>query len=313
MTNAIFESWTDQTRALFSKHTVKLRHTLPSNPLFTDEALAELIERIPRSNYSLVHMSHPTEPRHMWREGDLNGQKGRDVVEAVKAGRIWINLLRVSDVDTRYAALLDQMFGEMEANVPGFSTFRRKMGILISSPKAQVFYHCDIPGQSLWQVRGSKRIWIYPNSEPFLDRQKLEGIFLGETEEEIAYEPWFDEHADVYDLEPGEMLHWPLNGPHRVVNHDVLNVSVTTEHYTREIRDFVAVMAANGALRRRLGLSPRSIETNGPGFWAKMAFKKAYDKSGLAKKRYVRRPVDWKLDTSAANPVQPREPYYLQG
>jgi hypothetical protein len=311
MTEKIFTLWPDQATALFAKHTVKLNHTLPTSPLFSDEALAEMIERVPRRNYSLVHMSHPNEPRHLWREGDLNGQKGRDVIEAVKAGRMWINLVRVSDVDPAYADLLNRMFGEMEANVPGFETFRRKMGILISSPNAQVFYHCDTPGQSLWQVRGSKRIWIYPNSEPFLSRDKLEGIFLEETEEEISYQPWFDDHAQVYDLEPGEMLHWPLNGPHRVVNHDVLNVSATTEHYTTDIRNFVAVTAANGILRRQLGWTPRSSATSGPVFLAKMALKKAYEKSGIGKRRVYQRKVDWKLEARSPNPVRTIEPYIV--
>jgi hypothetical protein len=29
----------------------------------------------------------------------------------------------------------------------------------------------------------------------------------------VPYEPWYDEHAEVYDMEPGDMLHWALNGP----------------------------------------------------------------------------------------------------
>ncbi len=46
------------------------------------------------------------------------------------------------------------------------------------------------------------------------------------------------------------MLHWPLNCPHRVENRDSVNVSLTTEHYTKEIRTSYAVNYANGLLRK---------------------------------------------------------------
>ena len=58
------------------------------------------------------------------------------------------------------------------------------------------------------------------------------------------------------------MLHWPLNGPHRVENHDMVNISVTTEHFTKEIRDFYAIVYANGLLRR-LGISPSRYSAGG--------------------------------------------------
>ncbi|HWN35062.1 MAG TPA: hypothetical protein VNP03_20085 [Pseudonocardia sp.] len=38
----------------------------------------------------------------------------------------------------------------------------------MSSPNARVFYHSDVPGQTLVQLRGRKRIWIYPPTAPFL-------------------------------------------------------------------------------------------------------------------------------------------------
>jgi len=74
-----------------------------------------------------------------------------------------------------------------------------------------VFYHADVPGQSLWQVEGKKRVYVYPNEAPYLKPESLESIILGEQEEEIPYERSFDDGAEVYDLKPGEMVHWPLN------------------------------------------------------------------------------------------------------
>ena len=146
--------------------------------------------------------------------------------------------------------------------------------MLISSPKAQVYYHCDIPGQSLWQIKGTKSVYIYPNTDPFLKDEQLESVFLGLTEEEIAYEGWFDNYAEKVVLEPGQMAHWPLNGPHRVENHDMVNISVTTEHFTNEIREFYAITYANGLLRR-LGISPSRNSVGGMKY-AKLALTAAH-------------------------------------
>ena len=66
----------------------------------------------------------------------------------------------------------------MAETVPGFSPFRTKMTVLISSPDIQVYYHCDVPGQTLWQVRGNKTVSVYPNRAPFLEQAALERIVL---------------------------------------------------------------------------------------------------------------------------------------
>ncbi len=118
--------------------------------------------------------------------------------------------------------------------MPDFKTFKHSVGLLVSSPKAQVFYHADVPGQALWQLRGKKRIYIYPAELPFLEPRELENVVRGITEEEVTYKSWYDDYARAYDLEAGDMLHWKLNGPHRVVNLGTVNVSLTTEHWTTD-------------------------------------------------------------------------------
>ena len=180
----------------------------------------------------------------------MSGVSGEKTIEAIENGRIWLNLRKVHEVDARYAKLLSDIYGEFEDKVPGLKTFKHNFGILISSPKATVFYHCDVPGQSLWQIAGRKKVYVYPNHEPFLDQATMERIVLGTQEEEVPYETWMDDYAEIYDLKPGEMLHWPLNGPHRVINADCMNISVTTEHYTDAIRKTYSLNYANGIIRR---------------------------------------------------------------
>lgn len=299
---AIFTEWLEQHTRLFGNHTITLKHSLHTSELFSDEALASLIEGYPPAHYNLHAMGSPDDPRMTWRRGLIDGCPGSMVIDGIREGRLWLNLRNVQEVDPRYRQLLDRMFEEMEAKVPGLRSFSRKLGILISSPRAQVYYHSDIPGQGLWQIRGRKRIWIYPASAPFLREDELEDAVLGLREEDISYEPWYDEYAGVYDLEPGTMMTWGLNAPHRVVNHDCLNISVTTEHMTSEIRKTYAVRYSNALLRNRLGVSGKS-RSDGVAVYPKAAL-------ALIHRRFFRKqiaalaaPYDFRLTASDSGAV----------
>ena len=235
--------------------------------------------------------------RRTWREGDIGGLKGRDVIEAIKQGRMWLNLRNVSGIDKRYRALLDVAFEEVRNNVPGYETYNRTSGILISSPNAQVYYHADLPGQSLWQIHGKKRVYVYPNTPPFITPEQLENIALFEVEVDMPYDPAYDASAQIFEIGGGEMLHWPLNAPHRVENLDCLNVSMTTEYWTEKVRRSQMINMANGILRHKAGVAPKSRSTSGAGFWAKAAMQAGVRRAGLLQKeRKARRAVDFKLD-----------------
>ncbi|NRA85860.1 MAG: hypothetical protein HRU28_00400 [Rhizobiales bacterium] len=301
MTNKIFPDWQAKNSELFSKHIITEKHNLHKHELFTDEALAKLIDKTPRSNYhvnthDLTHIHKST-----WRDGEFGDLSGEEVLNAVRDGHIWINIQKPWEADPAYGEVLDQMFREMEENVPHFETMpdKNKMTILISSPKIKVFYHCDIPGQALWQIRGRKRVYIYPNSEPFLKNHEMEKIILGRIDEhDITYQDWYDEYAKILDLEPGVMSHWPINGPHRIENLGVMNVSLTTEHWNTELRNHYAVRYANGLLRDTLGIQNLATPTSGLGMYARLALAGFHKVSGLRKLKKMKYNVDFRVDPS---------------
>jgi hypothetical protein len=301
MSEPIFTNWTPELTAAWGTAPLNAAHSLDSHPLFSLDALADLIDGYPRQHYSLVHMGPQGSARKTWREGDIGGLKGRDVIEAIRNGRMWLNLRNVSQVDKRYRDLLDAAFAEVDRNTGGYPTYNRSSGILISSPNAQVYYHCDLPGQSLWQIHGRKRVFVYPNTAPYLTPEQLENIALYEVEVDMKYDPSYDTGATVFEIGGGEMLHWPLNAPHRVENLDCLNVSMTTEYWTEAIRRKQMITMANGILRHKAGLTPKSHATAGPAFWVKAALQAGVKRAGLLKSaRKSRRAVDFKLD-----PVRP--------
>ena len=236
MNGTVFAPWLEETRSHWNQRPMRLQHHLHEHPALQLDALAALIESYPRSDYALVHTSRHGDGRARWREGEIAGTPGRAVIDAIAGGSLWLNLRQANARGPAYAQLLEQAYAEIAAQVPGFDAGALKMGILISSPQAQVHYHCDLPGQLLWQIHGRKRVWIYPAAAPCLQPEWLEDIAYTGFEFSLVYDPAFDRMAMVFDLEPGQMLTWPLNAPHRVENADCMNVSVTTEHWTPENR-----------------------------------------------------------------------------
>ena len=303
--STIITEWQPHHAELFGAFILHLQHRLHQSPLFADAALAELIERTPPEHCYVNTMDKRSHNPRSRREGAIAGLSGDAALAAVRNGNIWINIHKPDRTMPAYATLLGDIFAEFEGRVPGLKTYKQSMTLLISSPKVQVYYHCDVPGQMLWQMRGAKRVYVYPNAAPFLTQPAMEKIVLGEAHETVMpYEPWFDDYAEAIDLEAGGMLHWPLNCPHRVVNHDCLNVSMTTEHWTDALRNVYAVNYANGVLRRTFGSRQLARHTSGPSFWAKAGLTAAMKISGAQTRRQRRRTIDFAVDPQAPDGVR---------
>ena len=297
MTEPIFTSWSPDYTANWGKKPLAIAHKLHEHPLFSMESLECLLESYPREHYALVQMGPQGSPRKSWREGDMGGLTGKQVMDAIANGRMWIHLFRVGQVDKRYGNLLDRIFDEIAQRIPGYETFTRLNGIIISSPRAQVYYHFDSAGQSLWQIKGRKRVYLYPTEAPYLTEEALEHVALYADEVGIKYDPSYEAGAQCFELEPGQMMHWPLYSPHRVENLDCLNISMTTEYWTERIRRLQMVNLANGILRDKVGIKPRSRAISGPAFWAKAAMQAGVRRAGLLEKaRKAKRPIEFRLD-----------------
>jgi len=304
MSADIFHTWSDESRQGWNQRPLRLQHRLHEHQAFQDQALCALIERYPRSQYALVMTNRQgeggRESTRKWREGDIGDASGAQLMQAIAGGSLWLNLREVHTQDEACAGLLQRAYAEVQAAVPGFSARSLKMGILISSPRAQVHYHCDLPGQLLWQIRGRKKVWLYPPVAPYLLPEWLEDIAYTGFEFSLVYDPAFDQQALVFELQPGQMLSWPLNSPHRVDNEDCLNISVTTEHWTDENRRAQKMHLANAVLRHKLGIRARKRTLAGPSYWTKAALQAAWRRSPWATTMQRQsRPVDFRMAPDA--------------
>ncbi len=117
----------------------------------------------------MTHMGPLGSPRQSWKEYKIGDMSGKELIERIRHERLWISLHDINKADPGYQRLLDSIYEEIHARVPGHPrTFQRTCAVLISSPGAQVYYHFDTSGQTLWQIQGTKKVRIYPTLAPFL-------------------------------------------------------------------------------------------------------------------------------------------------
>jgi hypothetical protein len=302
---SVITDWTADKAKAFTRENLAFQHALHERPMFTDEGLAETLDRYPRSALGVFTMGQDPVAWDTWRRGAAGDLSGAQLLEAAKAGRIWLNLRETNRHLPQYAALSDEIFADKAAHAPAIKTFKRDLGLLISSADAQVFYHLDVALVSLWQIRGAKRVWVYPVAEPYVSDEQLERIVLRETAEQFGYRPEWDAGAEVHDLTPGRMVTWRQNAPHRIENGPMLNVSLSVEFMTPAALLRANVIYANGVLRRRLGARPAIDAGVTPAAVAKLAVARAAKALKLQKPNPKVLPTSFRLDAERLGRLLP--------
>ncbi len=252
-------SWSKEEGTAFGTRPLAAPHRLPALDLFTDEALIELLEKYPRDRLQAFTMGTDPLEWTAWKPVDTAGVSGRQLFGVVQRGQLWLNLQQVHQVDRRFRDVLERLYADLSDQCPGFRPSKTTATLLISSPTAMVYYHTDAEPNLLWHIRGRKRVWIYPSQDRELISQRLmEDIFAHVIDEEVPYRREFDRKAVMFDLLPGQVLSWPQNAPHRVVNVEGVNVSLSTIHETDESDRRKLVYCANRLFRRTYHIPTRS-------------------------------------------------------
>ena len=84
--------WTPEKAAAFGRANLQFAHDLHLRPLFSDDGLAAALDRYPRDQLGVFTMGDDPVAWRTWRRGSGEGLTGAQLLEAVKAGRIWFNL-----------------------------------------------------------------------------------------------------------------------------------------------------------------------------------------------------------------------------
>lgn len=306
---SMIATWTDENTAKFQKEIMSFQHRLADTGLFTDEALIDLLERHPSELLDVCTMGdadHPIYPNR-FRTGDFRDVPGRVLLDAAKAGRVWINARQAMNVHADYKRELDKMYGELAVKT-GNQPFNPRGGILISSPVAKVPYHVDKTETILWHVRGKKRIYLYPMTDEFISDKGYEATLTNPLDDDLPYNASFDASATVIDIPENTALTWKLNQPHRVDN-QTFCVSVTTEYSTSESIMKNAAIYTNAAIRHRFGLNPSYAKDGMMTRKTKSVIGRVIKKVGLVPNTTTPDLVTFRLDPSAEGFIVDVEPF----
>ncbi len=308
---SLLVDWKPEDFATLEKGVLVAQHALTDSGLFTDEWLARILDQHPDDALTLSTMGEDSNTFE-WRDGDRNGVSGDQLLETVKQGHLWVNCREVLRHQGELAKLVDDVYDQLEAGNPTFRAEDRTANLLISSPGAIVHYHVDMPVNMLWHLRGRKRVWVYPPlDQRFASLPALEKVCSGLWSEEVPYNQQWDRYAMCFDAEPGQLITWPQLTPHRVTNLEGLNVSLSTEHKNRTARRRLNVHQANHFLRNRLGVAPKSADTEGLVAHAKQTLARVIRYSSRLTNRQTKQFVYPK--SFVVDPDQPRGYRLLSG
>lgn len=244
-------AWSSEQRAGFRMKPITFAHGLAQSGLFSDAALAELLDRYPEDLYDINLFDFDADGQVTLRTGVRGRLPGDKVLEGIQQGRVWVQLRRVEAHHPALRELIWRAFGDIRREVPAFRPVQLNAQLILSAPQAKVPFHADAPGVCLFHMRGRKRIWIYPADEAHMPQAGMEDIMLKQQTEELPYRREMDAAAQVFDLEPGMAATWPLHAPHRIENQEGFNVSLSVDYQTWGSRITNGAHYANGIFRRR--------------------------------------------------------------
>ena len=250
MTETLIPGFDHGQRAAFGKRPMTYAHRLLDTGLFEDGPLARQLERHPADLFDINVFHYDEDDRARMQTGAKGSRRGDELLEAVKAGRVWIQMRRIQDHWPELGQAMRQVFADLSRTVPGFRPIQVTGQLILSAPSAKVPFHADPPGVTLFHLRGEKRIWIYPPDETHMPCQVMEQVLLEQQTEDLPYRREMDAAAEVFDLKPGMAVAWPLHSPHRIENLGSFNVSLSCDYQTWESRLTNGAHYANGVLRR---------------------------------------------------------------
>lgn len=257
--------WSDEDYAAFGLKTQLFNHSYHELSLFQKEHLVGVLDDYPREWLQAFTMGPDPTDRGAWQSVDIHpDSSGQEIWDAVEKGRLWLNLIFLQKYAQDYADIVEGMYDYVGEHCPQLGGPKASFTtLLISSPRAQVYYHMDQSPNMLWHMSGQKKLWVYPAMDLNLVPQDfLEEIYSGEVSEFLPYKREFDDYAQQFLLTPGTVVSWPHNAPHRIENL-TMNVSLTTSFQAPLQLRRERIQKANRYILRNLGIQNRSMQETG--------------------------------------------------
>lgn len=280
------------------------QHTLHQNALFSDAALAQLLDSYPREKIEIYTVGADQKSVDKSRRGSAESLSGAQLLDAAKKGRIWMRLRGIHKAAEGYQQIADKMFAELHQMHHGLTTFSHDVGVIISSPGLQEFYEFDMPLTALFQVSGEKTLRVWDAREPYIRDEHLEIQALSGLTPAIEFNPIWNEDAQAVTLKPGMMATWPQNSPYRLVNGDALNVALYAAFMTPAALVRANVIYGNAVMRRRFGMAQRLVPSASPFNLVKMGLARLAKQSNWYPPSLKTRAITFHVEPAAPNAVR---------
>ena len=231
-------------------------HSLANHPLFNIPRLIKLAES-KKNPEDLYFNAGDIKVAQKWNQMPDKSMRFQEALEHVEKANAWI-ILKAAEEDPEYGALLDQCIdeiGEFLGKPIRSRLSRLRLSCLISSPGRITNYHIDSDCNFLFQISGEKDISVFDQDDrSVLTEPELERFWFGDLNA-AEYKESLQAKAHVFRLQPGKVVHVPVNAPHWVRNGDNVSISVSMNFEFTDMR-MANVYRANHVMRK-LGLKPR--------------------------------------------------------
>src|SRR5271165_1121095 len=263
-TESVFQFDLETFRENFPHKGFKLRHQLCNHPLLELPRLEKLIQTLPQDKveyhsgavgFTVEKKTYPS-----------NGLSIADTIRRIEEVPSWVALRNV-EADPEYRELLHNVLAEVREQITGLpcepwmsDMHRLYAFISISSPGTVTPCHVDDEHSFLSQVRGSKQIAMWDEEDrAVMSEEQAESMLEFFHDEKCdCYLPYKDEflpRATMFELTPGESLHFPFGAPHWVRNGNEVSISFSITYRSLRAEKQSVVYHLNKRLRR-FGLRP---------------------------------------------------------
>lgn len=232
-----------------------VRHTLADHPMFGLDALAELATRLDPATVEYNRGDLPTgvDPDAV----PDNGLSIAETIRGIETNGSWM-VMKFVERDQAYGALLKATLDELLPVVTPRTGAMHQLEafIFLSSPNSVTPLHFDPEHNILLQLRGSKTMTIFPQT----DSEIAPGAAHEQFYQGLAHRnlPWRDDYAArgrAFTLQPGDGVFVPVMAPHWVKNGPAVSISFSVT-WRSDWTYAVAEAHAFNAVLRKVGLKP---------------------------------------------------------
>lgn len=234
----------------FNRRPFLIGHRLVDHPLFQLPRLLDLARALPEAQveYNAGDIPISVAPELTPR----TGLSPEETVRRIEECKSWMALKNVEH-DPDYRELLQRCLAEVKPHsepiAPGM--MQPQAFIFLTSPHSVTPYHMDPEHNFLLQVRGSKRIHQWDARDRSIVSEEDLERFYGGAHRNMPFRQEFRAKAWVFDLQPGQGLHFPVTAPHFVENGPNVSVSFSITFRTPDLEQRSIVHNVNAYLRGR--------------------------------------------------------------